>query len=242
MLEFKNAIKKYPKSFALNGINVKFESGKVYALAAPNGHGKTTLMKTACNLVKLDSGVCEFDGKPVSHETNRDIAYMPTEMYFYKGMSVEEVGKYYRDFYKDFSYDKFQKLIKFMDIDMKSKASEMSSGMCAKFKIASALARKSKVIMLDEPLNGIDLIARDMIIQTIINAVSDEACVIISSHIFDEIESITDNVVIMKNGQIVLEGELEQIRMERGMSISDLYRETFAEADFEKYMEEIRNA
>lgn len=242
MLVFENAVKKYGKKNALDNFSAEFESGKIYALAAPNGHGKTTLMKTACGLVKLDSGICRIDGKPVCAETRKLISYMPTEMYFYKHMNIEEIGKYYRDFYRDFSFNKYQKLIKFMELDMKMKPSAMSSGMCAKLKISVALARRSKITMLDEPLNGIDLIARDMIIQTIIQAVADEACVIISSHLFDELETVTDSVVMMKDGKNVLQGGLEDIRMERGLSMSDLYREIFSTSSFDDIMEEIKNA
>ncbi len=242
MLEFENVVKRYGKKNALDGFSAKFESGKIYVLAAPNGHGKTTLMKTACGLVKHDSGICKIDGKPVNYETKGLISYMPTEMYFYKNMNIEEIGKYHRDFYRDFSFKKYQKLIKFMELDMKMKPSSMSSGMCAKLKISVALARRSKIAMLDEPLNGIDLIARDMIIQAIIQAVSDEACVVISSHLFEELESVADSVVMMKDGKNVLQGDLEDIRMERGLSMSDLYREIFSTSSFEDIMEDIRNA
>lgn len=242
MLEFKNAVKKYGKKNALDGLDAQFERGRVYALAAPNGHGKTTLMKTACNLVKLDSGECLVDGEPVSYKTNKIISYMPTELYFYRGMSIKDVGKYYNDFYDDFSFSKFEKLIQLMELDMKMKTASMSSGMCAKFKISVALSRNAKYIMLDEPLNGIDLITRDMVIQTIIKAVSDDACIIISSHLFDEIESITDNIVIIKDGKAVMQGDMEEIRTEQGLSMSDLYRETFANHSFDSIMEDIKNA
>ena len=157
-------------------------------------------------------------------------------------MSIKDVGKYYNDFYDDFSFSKFEKLIQFMELDMKMKTASMSSGMCAKFKISVALSRNAKYIMLDEPLNGIDLIARDMVIQTIIKAVSDDACIIISSHLFDEIESITDNIVIIKDGKTVMQGDMEEIRTEQGLSMSDLYRETFANHSFDSIMEDIKNA
>lgn len=242
MLKFEKAVKKYGKKNALDGLDAKFENGKLYALVAPNGHGKTTLMKTACGLIKLNSGICTVNNKPVSAETKALITYMPTEMYFYRGMTIEDIGRYYRDFYKDFNYNKYQKLVKFMELDMKMKSSGMSSGMCAKLKISVALSRQSQIIMLDEPLNGIDLIARDMIIQTIIKAVADEACIIISSHLFDEIETVTDSVVMLKDGKTVMQGDLEDIRMERGLSMSDLYREIYSKSSFEDVMEDINNA
>lgn len=242
MIKFKNAVKSYNGKNALDGLNVEFEQGQITALIAPNGHGKTTLMKTACGLVKLDKGECTIDNKPVSDKTNEFVTYMPTEMYFYKGMSIEEIGKYHKDFYKDFNFDQYRKLIKFMELDMKMKIHKISSGMASKLKISVALARNSKYLLLDEPLNGIDLIARDMIIESIIKSVSNETGIIISSHLFDELESITDRAVMVKEGKLAFECELEDLRMNKGYSMSDLYREMYARSTFEDVMEEIVNA
>ena len=108
------------------------------------------------------------------------------------------------------------------------KVRALSSGMAAKLKIAATLARHSEVCMLDEPLNGIDLIGRDQIIQSILRAANPNATILISSHLFDELEPIVDHIVMMENGRLVLEGELEEIRTQYGMSISDLYRQRFA--------------
>ncbi len=242
MIKFKNAVKTYNGKNALDELNVSFERGKVTALIAPNGHGKTTLMKVACGLVKLDNGLCTVNDKPVSEKTNGLVTYMPTEVYFYKGMSIEEIGKYHKDFYKDFDFEKYRKLIKFMELDMKMKIHKLSSGMASKLKISVALARNSEYLLLDEPLNGIDLIARDMIIESIIKSVSDETGVIISSHLFDELESITDKAIMVKQGKLAFKCELEDLRMNKGYSMSDLYREMYARSTFEDVMEEIVNA
>ena len=110
--------------------------------------------------------------------------------------------------------------------DLKVKA--LSSGMAAKLKIAATLSRNAEVCMLDEPLNGIDLIGRDQIIQSILRAANPNATILISSHLFDELEPIVDHIVMMANGSLVLEGELEEIRTRYGKSISDLYREYFS--------------
>ena len=97
-----------------------------------------------------------------------------------------------------------------------------------KLKIAATLSRNAEVCMLDEPLNGIDLIGRDQIIQSILRAANPNATILISSHLFDELEPIVDHIVMMANGSLVLEGELEEIRTRYGKSISDLYREYFS--------------
>ena len=95
---------------------------------------------------------------------------------------------------------------------MEDKASKLSSGMAAKLKIAATLARAAKLYLLDEPLNGIDIIAREKVVTTILNAVGEESSVVISSHLVDELEAVVDSVIFIKEGRNILQGEAEQIR------------------------------
>ncbi|MDO5560883.1 MAG: ABC transporter ATP-binding protein [Oscillospiraceae bacterium] len=228
MLKFENATKGYGAKKALNNLNVSFEPGKVYALVGPNGSGKSTMMKVAAGLVKLSSGHCTYCGIPIGVDSKSKIAYMSTEPFYYDYMKISDVAKYYHDFFSDFSYDRFNDLLKFMQLDPGMKIKSLSSGMAAKLKITATLSRDAQVIMLDEPLNGIDLLGRDQIINAVIKATNPSSTFIISSHLFDELETIVDNVVMIKNGCVALEGELEAMREEHGKSISDLYREIYA--------------
>lgn len=227
MLKFENAHKKYGSAYALSEFTYSFEGGKVYALVGPNGSGKSTMMKMAAGLVKADTGYVFFNGEAVGHKTRANIAYMPTEAFYYDYMTVEIIGNYYADFYPDFSREEYANLLNFMGLSMNLKVKALSSGMAAKLKMAATLARKAKVVMLDEPLNGIDLIARDQIIQSIIGSTAPGTTFIISSHLFDELEPIVDNVVMLKNSRLVLDGNIEDIRQRYGKSISDIYREIY---------------
>lgn len=227
MLLFENAQKDYGAKTALSDINFGFEKGKIYALVGPNGNGKSTLMKTAAGLVKLTSGKCSYDGIGIGASTKSKIAYMCTEPFYYDYMKISDVGKFYGDFYSDFDKIKFLELLNLMNLTTDLKIKGLSSGMAAKLKIAATLSRKAEVIMLDEPLNGIDLIGREEIINSIIKATVPETTLIISSHLFDELESIVDDVVMLKDGKIILAGNLEKIREERGKSIVELYKEIY---------------
>ena len=131
-------------------------------------------------------------------------------------------------FFEDFDMEKYAKLIADMDLRMEDKASKLSSGMAAKLKIAATLARAAKLYLLDEPLNGIDIIAREKIITTIINAVDDESTVVISSHLVDELEAVVDSVIFIKEGRNILQGEAEQLREQHSKSIVELYKEIYA--------------
>ena len=228
MVECDNLKKKYMTVTAVQDISLNIEEGKVYALLGPNGSGKTTLMKMIAGLTRQTSGTLLYEGQKIGVESKKHIAYMPTESYFYSYMNCIDIGKYYSDFFEDFSMDKYRALLVQMELDEKQKASKMSSGMMAKLKIAATLARDSRLIMLDEPLNGIDIIARDKIISTIMSSNDGRRSFILSSHLVDELEKIIDYAVFIKNGVVVRQGEASMLRDESGQSIVDLYKSIYA--------------
>ena len=197
-------------------------------ISGGTGSGKTTFMKMIAGLVKPTSGTILYENEPIGVQSKREIAYLPTESFFYSFMTVKDVGIYYRDFFEDFDMEKYAKLIADMDLRMEDKASKLSSGMAAKLKIAATLARAAKLYLLDEPLNGIDIIAREKVVTTILNAVGEESSVVISSHLVDELEAVVDSVIFIKEGRNILQGEAEQIREQRGKSIVELYKEIYA--------------
>lgn len=228
MLESKNLVKKYMNKTAVNGIDLQIERGRIYALLGPNGSGKTTFMKMAAGLVKPSSGTVIYEGLPIGTDSKSRVAYMPTEPFFYSYMTVKDVGAYYNDFFKDFDEKRYEDLIERMDLDMKEKAKDLSSGNAAKLKIAATLARKAELFMLDEPLNGIDIIARDRIITTILEAADENTTLLVSSHLVDELEKIIDHAIFIKNGMLELVGDAEELRETRGKSIVELYKEIYA--------------
>ena len=228
MVEAKSVGKRYLGKQAVKDVDMVWEDGRIYALLGPNGSGKTTFMKMVAGLVKPTSGELYYNGKKIGVESKRKVAYMSTEPFFYSYMNVKHVGKYYADFFEDFSMARYEELIARMDLKMTDKAKELSSGLAAKLKIAATLARDAQLYMLDEPLNGIDIIARESIIQTIVEAAGEGKTIVISSHLVDELEPIVDNVVFMKQGSVILAGDAEEIRTERGKSIVDLYKEVYA--------------
>lgn len=228
MLTCKNVTKKYVTVKAVDDVSLSLERGKIYALLGPNGSGKTTLMKMIGGLCKPTKGEIYFEGNPLDTQAKHRIAYMPTEPYFYSYMTCKTLGTYYQDFFNDFSMDKYLKLISDMDLQPDMKLSKMSTGMMAKCKIAVTLARESRLIMLDEPLNGIDIIARDKIVQTILSAADNNKTILMSSHLVDELEKIVDCAIFMKNGQVILSGDAETIREENGKSIVEMYKQIYA--------------
>ena len=228
MVEAKMVGKRYMRKQAVKDVSLVLEDGKIYALLGPNGSGKTTFMKMVAGLVKPTSGAVYYNNGEIGVESKKKVAYMSTEPFFYSYMTVKDVGKYYADFFDDFSMKRYEELISRMDLHMEDKAKELSSGLAAKLKIAATLARDAQLYMLDEPLNGVDIIAREQVLHTIVECATEGKTLIISSHPVDELEAIVDSVVFMKQGSVVLSGEAEEVRVERGKSIVDLYKEIYA--------------
>jgi len=115
-----------------------------------------------------------------------------------------------------------------MGVALQDRVTKLSSGMAAKVRLAAALSRKTKLYLLDEPLNGIDLVARDKIVSTILSVADEDVTIVVSSHLVEELESVVDGVIFIKDGKNVLVGDAEEIREEQGKSIADIYREIFA--------------
>lgn len=229
MLECKNITKKYGSKTAVNSISMKMEPGCIYALLGPNGSGKTTLMKMAIGLVKPTSGGFYYNNTPIGPDSRREIAYMSTEPYFYPWMTAGDVGTYYQDFFEDFSMKKYEYLLERMQLDKSMRTKSLSSGMMAKLKIAVTMARKAKVYLLDEPLNGIDLLARDEIMTSIIEAADSDTAIAISSHLVDELEKVIDTAFFIKDGNLVKTSRVEELRFSEGKSIVDEYREIYGQ-------------
>ena len=227
LLECSGLKKSYGRKLAVRGMTLNLEQGKIYGLLGPNGSGKTTWMKMVAGLVKPSMGEILYEGSQVGKESKKEIAYMSTEPYFYSWMSVGDVGKYYEDFFEDFSMEKYHQMLERMELTEDMKAKKLSSGMMAKLKIAVTMARKAKVYLLDEPLNGIDLLARDQIMTSILEAMDKDVTLVVSSHLVDELERVADAALFMKDGHLVEQCMIEDLRMNQNKSVVDLYREIY---------------
>ena len=231
MITSNNLTKKFGTKTAVDGVSLTLSPGHVYAMLGPNGSGKTTWMKMAAALMKPTSGEVLYEGKPVGVESRRHVAYMSTEPYFYSWMSVKDVGDYYADFFEDFSAAKYESLLKEMELEGAMKTRTLSSGMMAKLKIAVTMARDARVYMLDEPFNGIDLLARDEIRHCILREASESKVLLLSSHLVEEMEAVCDTAVFIKQGRLIEVRNLEEMREADHVSMADRYREIYGHTE-----------
>lgn len=227
VVEIKNLTKKYFNKTALDNVSINIEKGKIYGLLGPNGSGKTTLMKVLAGLHSKTSGEVLINGNELSYKTKKDVVFMPTDDYLYQWMKAKTLIKFYCDMYEDFNREKAIKLLKELGINEDNKVSELSTGLKSRLKVALAFSRDTEIYMFDEPLNGIDPISREKIVNLITNSFDDKKTILVSSHLVSELETCLDEVVFLKNGIIELQGNAEKIRTEKGKSVVELYKEVF---------------
>ena len=153
---------------------------------------------------------------------------MSTEPYFYSYMKIRDVGEYYQDFFQDFSMETFREIIDKFELRPELRAKQLSSGMMAKLKVAVTMARSADVILLDEPLNGIDLIARDQVMELIISHASKDSTLLLSSHLVEEMERFISKAIFVKNGDMVASLDVEDLRIKEGLSLAEKYRQLLA--------------
>ena len=231
MITSKDLTRKFGTKTAVDGVSLTLTPGHVYAMLGPNGSGKTTWMKMAAGLMKPTSGEVLFEGQPVGVESRRHVAYMSTETYFYPWMPVKDVGAYYGDFFEDFSAEKYASLLREMELEEGMKTRTLSSGMMAKLKIAVTMARDARVYMLDEPFNGIDLLARDEIRQSILRESAEDKVLLLSSHLVEEMEAVCDTAIFIRQGKLIEVRNLEEMRETDHVSMADRYREIYGHTE-----------
>ncbi len=227
ILEVRNLTKKYMFVKALDELSLSFEKGKIIALLGPNGSGKSTLMRILSGLLQKTSGEILYEGELKGIELKERVAYMPTDFYLYPNMTVKECINFYSDFYKEFDSEKATKMMEETDINLSARSKSLSTGQKGRLKIALTLSRKADLYLIDEPLNGIDPISRDIILDYIKNSKSDEKCIVVSSHLVHEFENIADDVIFIRKGKLKLRGSANELREENNMSIHDLYKEVY---------------
>lgn len=214
LIEIEGLYKSYNKLLALNNLNLSLEGGQIVGLLGPNGSGKTTLIKILNDLLKADRGNILIDGKNPSTETKEVVAYLPDRNSLPDYMKIKDLINMQADFFKDFDAHKANSMIEDLGINTNMRFKSLSKGMGEKVQLALVMSRKAKVYLLDEPIGGVDPSARDYILRTIISNYNPESVVIISTHLISEIESVLDDVIFIKNGEIVLRKSPDLIREE----------------------------
>lgn len=228
MIEFREVSKHFGSVKALDNMSVNYIKGRITGLFGPNGSGKSTSLRIMVSLNKADSGeVLIFDKRP-SVETREDISYLPEIDYIYSWMTIKQAADFMKGIYRDWDDAKYNDLIKFLGLEPGMVIKKISRGMRAKVKLLLCFSRNAEIMLLDEPLAGIDILTRDKIIETIIRDYRvGEQTIIISTHEIQEVEGLVDDVVFIGEGRVVMQGEAERLRNENKLSLVGLMKEVY---------------
>lgn len=223
----KNLTKTFGSTTALANINLDIEEGHIIGLLGPNGSGKTTLIKIMNGLLTPTAGEIYVKEFPVGVASKKIISYLPDHTYLGGSMRVNEIIAFFKDFYEDFEEERAYDMLEKLNINPKQKLKTMSKGTKEKVQLILVMSRRADLYVLDEPIAGVDPAARDYILNTIITNYDEHASILISTHLIADIENILDQVIFIKNGQIVRNSSVESIREEEGKSVDSLFREVF---------------
>ncbi len=228
IIEINNLKKKFPGVQALKGIDLKFPAGMITGIVGPNGSGKSTLLKIIAGLIVKDSGQVKINRKNQNRHLMQDIAFLPEINHLYKWMTISEMINFHQEQYSDFSKEKAKELLEFMNLNLEQKINNLSKGMVARLKLVLVLSRSAEILILDEPLAGIDPASRERILESLISEFdSENQTIILATHEIIEAERFLDHVIFIENGKLLLEGNADDLRAEKGHSIRELIGEVF---------------
>lgn len=227
ILECRGLTKKYGSLVALNSVNLTLESGRIVGLLGPNGSGKTTMLKLANGLIQPTAGDILLQGMRPGPETKGFVSYLPDANYLMDWMDVKGLVQMFKDFYPDFNIDKAHMMLQMLGVPANAPLKTLSKGTKEKVQLILAMSREAKIYFLDEPIGGVDPAARDYILDTIISNYSEDALVVISTHLISDVEKMLDEAVFINGGNVVLHRTVDDIRENEGKSVDEYFREVF---------------
>ena len=227
ILECQRLTKRYGNFFALSDLSFTLERGQIIGLLGPNGSGKTTLIKLINGLLVPSDGQIAVNGCAPGVESKKIVSYLPDRDCLPSQIRVKDALTLYSDFYSDFSMERAAKMLDALEIDRHSRLSALSKGTKEKVQIILVMSRDAQLYVLDEPIGGVDPAARDYILRTILTNYSENATILISTHLISDIENVLDHVLFLKAGHLVLNEAVDEVRTKYGKSVDSLFREVF---------------
>jgi ABC-2 type transport system ATP-binding protein len=227
ILQSSGLSKSYGVKKALTNVNLNIEKGRIVGLLGPNGSGKSTFLKLCNNLLTPSGGTLFIGGMAPGIKTKAIVSYLPEHTYLNDWMRVSDIIGFFSDFYTDFNVSKAYEMLASLKINKNDQLKSLSKGTKEKVQLILVMAREAQLYLLDEPIAGVDPAARDYILNTIIKNYNPEATIIISTHLISDIERILDDVIFLKDGEVVLTSTVDEIREDKGVSVDTLFREVF---------------
>ena len=228
-IEIKNLTKVYGKNRGIQDINISVKEGEIYGFIGPNGAGKSTTIKTLLNFIYSTSGealIFGMDSVKESEKIKEYIGYVPSEVRYYDDVKVKDIIKYAQSFYPKSNKEYVDRICNELELDMNKKMGELSLGNKKKVAIAQSLINNPKLLILDEPTNGLDPLMQKKLFNILIEEKEKGNTVFLSSHNLVEVQNLCDRVCVIKEGKIVdiieIEKSKTQLKLKVTLSSSDI--------------------
>lgn len=228
LAEIRGLTKTYGNTVAVNNMNLVIPRGKIIGLLGPNGSGKSTLIKMINGLLTPTAGTIFVNGNEPGVETKARIAYLPERTYLQNWMKVCDIVDYFCDFYEDFDKERAYAMLSSLNISPDAPLKTLSKGTKEKVQLILVMSRNADLYILDEPIAGVDPAARDYILKTIITNYNENSTILLSTHLISDIENILDEVIFIREGQVLTHMTVDEIREEFGQSVDAYFRRVFA--------------
>ena len=216
MIQVNNVVKTFDGFRALDGLTMKVERGSIYGLVGPNGSGKSTILRHITGVYRPDSGSVLVEGKPVyeNPEIKARIAVIPDELDYFNSASTRDMMRFYRGAYPRFDMERYETLRKaFPEVDEKAPIRRLSKGMQKQSAFWLALCCNPELLVLDEPVDGLDPVMRRQVWSLLLGDVAERGTtVLVSSHNLRELEDVCDHVGILSHGKVLLERSLTDLQ------------------------------
>jgi ABC-2 type transport system ATP-binding protein len=215
MIEMKNVCKKFDRFTAVENVNLTIRKGSIYGLIGSNGAGKTTIIKLLTGIYRQDNGEVNIDGKSVyeSVSLKQKVFYIPDHPYFLSHYTTKQMARFYKSCFQSWSDERFENLAELFEVDLNKKIHTFSKGWQRQIAFILALSANPEVLILDEPMDGLDPVVRKKVKNLLIHDVAErEMTILISSHNLREIEDICDHIGIIHKGTLLMEKELDEMK------------------------------
>ena len=227
IVKIENLTKRFDLVTALDHVNLEIPEGRIIGLLGANGSGKTTLLKILAGLYTDYEGDVTIDGHRPGHETKARVSYLPDRPAFSLKQTPAEILEIYETFFADFNKEKFLALMEKFELDLHTPFTEVSKGMIDKVQISFTMAREARLYLLDEPLGGVDAVAREHVLDAILENFDSRGTIVVATHLISEIERLFDSVMVLKKGQIVMDSSCDDIRMEYDATLEEAMKAVF---------------
>ncbi len=231
VLSIKGLTKKHFNKTILDNIDLEIGYGQIIGLIGSNASGKTTLLNSISGMTRFNSGKVLVCGKPLCVDTKHQVSYHTSQHNFEKWMTIKDCIKVYHSSFHGFNAEKIEASLGIYGLDLKTRISELSIGKLEILAVLLTLSRKANLYLFDEPLAAVDVSVRDKIIELLLGHIDENCSIVIATHLLKDMGKIFDEVIMMHEGRILKQINVEDVKMSEGKTVEELFKEVFDDED-----------